>query len=155
VITIGLPPLRERKTDIVGLARAFLRKHASENSREELQFSRDAVSAIENYDWPGNVMELENRVKRGVIMAEGNRLTAADLELEGPRAVAVSDNLKAARDAAEREVINRVLLKHSGKVAPTAVELGISRPTLYQLMEKHGIKKAIAGPFLGPQSPEM
>jgi two-component system NtrC family response regulator len=155
VVTIGLPPLRERKTDIVGLARAFLRKHASENSREALRFSRDAISAIENYDWPGNVMELENRVKRGVIMAEGNRLTATDLELEAPRAVTVSDNLKAARDAAEREVINRVLLKHSGKVAPTAVELGISRPTLYELMEKHDIKKARAGPFFGPQNPEI
>jgi two-component system, NtrC family, response regulator len=75
-------------------------------------------------------------------MAEGKRLTAADLELESPSAAAVSFNLKEAREAVEREVINRALRKHSGKIAPAAAEIGISRPTLYELMEKLGIARA-------------
>jgi|ERR1035437_2245744 two-component system NtrC family response regulator len=141
VVTIGLPPLRERKADIVVLAQEFLRKHASENCRHSFRFSRDAVSAIENYDWPGNVLELENRVKRAVIMAEGKLLTAADLELESHSAVTTSFNLKEVREAADRELINRALRKHSGSIAPAALEMGISRPTLYELMSKYGIKR--------------
>jgi two-component system NtrC family response regulator len=141
VVTIALPPLRERKVDIVVLALDCLRKHALENCRHSLRFSRDAFSAIENYDWPGNVLELENRVNRAVIMAEGKLLTAEDLELESHSAGAGSLNLKVARESAERDVIQRALRKHSSKIAPAAAEMGISRPTLYELMEKYGINK--------------
>ena len=141
VVTIGLPPLRERKDDIVVLAQNLLRKLASDNCKRALRLSRRAVSAIEKYDWPGNVLELEKRLKRAVIMAEGELLTAADLELEGPSAVPASLNLKEAREAVEREVINRALRNHSGKITPAAVEMGISRPTLYELIEKLGLKR--------------
>ena len=85
--------------------------------------------------------ELENRIKRAVIMAEGKRVSAADLELESPSRT-VNLNLKEAREAVEREVVQRALRKHGGKIAPAAAEMGISRPTLYELMEKLGIEKS-------------
>jgi two-component system NtrC family response regulator len=124
------------------LAQEFLRRNAAANGKEGISFSRDAIKSLLAHSWPGNVRELENRVKRAVIMAEGKRLTTADLELESPSAAAVSLNLKGAREAVEREVINRALRKHSGKIAPAAAEMGISRPTLYELMEKLGIARA-------------
>jgi two-component system, NtrC family, response regulator len=142
VVIINLPPLRDREGDIPLLAQEFLRRNAAANGKEGISFRQEAIRAINAHSWPGNVRELENRVKRAVIMAEGKRLTAADLELESPSAAAVSLNLKEAREAVEREVINRALRKHSGKIAPAAVEMGISRPTLYELMEKLGIARA-------------
>jgi two-component system NtrC family response regulator len=87
------------------------------------------------------VRELENRVKRAVIMAEGKRITAEDLELASPTS-AMTLNLKEAREGAERDVVQRALRKHGGKIAPAAAEMGISRPTLYELMDKLGIEKA-------------
>ena len=142
VVVIGLPALRDREGDIRLLAQEFLRRTAAANAKEGLSFSQQAIRAINAYSWPGNVRELENCIKRAVIMAEGKRLTAADLELESPAAAALSLNLKEARETAEREVINRALRKHSGKIAPAAAEIGISRPTLYELMEKLGIERA-------------
>ena len=124
------------------LAQEFLRRTAAANAKEGLSFSRQAIRAIDAHSWPGNVRELENRVKRAVIMAEGRHLTPADLELESPAAAPLTLNLKEAREAAEREVITRALRKHSGKIAPAAAEIGISRPTLYELMEKLGIERA-------------
>jgi two-component system NtrC family response regulator len=142
VVTINLPPLRDREGDIPMLAQEFLQRNAAANGKEGLSFSRDALHAINAHSWPGNVRELENRVKRAVIMAEGKRLTAADLELERPSIAPLSLNLKEARESVEREVINRALRKHAGKITPAAVEMGISRPTLYELMDKLGIDKA-------------
>ncbi|MCX6930752.1 MAG: sigma 54-interacting transcriptional regulator, partial [Verrucomicrobia bacterium] len=141
VVVISLPPLREREGDIGLLAHEFLRRNAIANGKEAISFSPDALRAINAHSWPGNVREVENCLKRAVIMAEGTRITAADLGLEGATS-SFNLNLKEAREAAEREVVQRALRKHGGKIAPAAAEMGISRPTLYELMEKLGIEKA-------------
>ena len=84
VITIPLPPLREREGDVLLLANAFLGRYAAENKKKLTGFTKEAVKALQEYPWPGNVRELENRLKRAVIMAEGNKITPADLEMEAP-----------------------------------------------------------------------
>jgi two-component system NtrC family response regulator len=141
VVTLNLPALRDRTGDISVLAQEFLRRNAQASGKEVLSFSQDALRALKTYSWPGNVRELENRIKRAVIMADGKRLSAEDLELESFSSVPGGLNLKEAREAAERDVVQRALRRHSGKIAPAAAELGISRPTLYELMEKLGIGK--------------
>ena len=142
VVVIILPPLRDREGDIPLLAQEFLRRNALANGKEGIRFSQDALRAVNVHSWPGNVRELENRLKRAVIMAEGKRIAAADLELESPAVAPLSLNLKEAREAVERELVNRALRKHSGKIAPAAADLGISRPTLYELMEKLGVVRS-------------
>jgi two-component system NtrC family response regulator len=142
VVVISLPPLRDREGDVRLLAQEFLRRNALGNGKEGISFSPDAIRAINAHSWPGNVRELENRVKRAVIMAEGRRIAAEDLELESPTAAPLNLNLKEARESAERDVIQRALRKHSGRIAPAAADMGISRPTLYELMEKLGIARA-------------
>jgi len=141
VVVVNLPPLRERETDTRLLAQEFLRRQAAKIGKAGLTFDQDALRALKDYGWPGNVRELDNRVKRAVIMADGKRLTAADLELgdisERPHAT----NLKEAREAVEREMIQKALRKHGNKIAPAAADLGISRPTLYELMDKLGLKR--------------
>ena len=141
VVVLSLPPLRERAGDVRLLAQEFLRRSGVANGKDGLSLSKDAVQALESHSWPGNVRELENRVKRAVIMAEGKRLVAEDLELESTEASPVNLNLKEARESAEREVIHKALRKHGGKIAPAASDLGISRPTLYELMDKLGIAR--------------
>jgi two-component system, NtrC family, response regulator len=140
VVVISLPALREREGDIRLLAQEFLRRNAGANGKEGISFNQEALRAVNAHSWPGNVRELENRIKRAVIMADGKRITAEDLELESPTA-AVSLNLKEAREAVERAVVQRALRKHGGKIAPAAAEMGISRPTLYELMERLGLEK--------------
>ncbi len=142
VVVITLPPLRRREGDIQLLAQEFLRRYAAENHRDGLAFAPAAVRALLCHPWPGNVRELENRVKRAVIMAEGKRLTDRDLELTGPAAAPPGSSLKEARESIEREMVTRALCRYSGKIAPAAAELGISRPTLYEMMEKLGIQKS-------------
>jgi two-component system, NtrC family, response regulator len=141
VVVVNLPPLRERETDVRLLAQEFLRRSAAKIGKTGLTFDHEALRALKDYGWPGNVRELDNRVRRAVIMADGKRLTAADLELgdisERPHAA----NLKEAREAVEREMIQKALRKHGGKIAPAATDLGISRPTLYELMDKLGLKR--------------
>jgi two-component system NtrC family response regulator len=141
VVVMSLPPLRERENDIRLLAQEFLRRCAAKNGREGLSFDGEALRAIASHSWPGNVRELENRVKRAVIMAEGRRLTSKDLELDGTAMSHAGLSLKEARETVEREMVQRALRKHGGKIAPASAELGISRPTLYELMEKLGIQK--------------
>ncbi len=141
VIVINLPPLREREEDIALLAREFLQRCEKKHGKSGMAFSREALRVIQEHPWPGNVRELENRVKRAVIMAEGKYLTAEDLELGGPSPALQNGTLKEARESVERELIQRVLRKHNGKIAPAAAELNISRPTLYELMEKLGLRK--------------
>ena len=142
VVTIRLLPLRERGEDIVFLAREFLQRYAAQNGRRKLVFAPDALRAIARYSWPGNVRELQNRVKRGVIMTDGSRLTGKDLELGQEQDVASSaTSLKQAREQVEREMIQQALKKNSGRITSAAADLGISRPTLYELMEKLGIAK--------------
>src|SRR6266700_4219242 len=129
--------------DIVFLAREFLQKYANQNGRTKLVFAPDALRAMTRYLWPGNVRELQNRVKRGVIMASGSRLTAKNLELDQDHDVESSSatTLKQAREQVERELIQQALKKNSGRITSAAADLGISRPTLYELMEKLGIAK--------------
>ncbi len=140
VVVIKLPPLRERDTDIIVLAEAFLKRFGSEQGKGRLKFSKEALVALQQYSWPGNVRELENRVKRAVIMCEDQRVTPENLSLvTGSSEGAL--NLREARDQLERDMLNKALRKHRGKISPAAAELGISRPTFYEMMEKLGIQK--------------
>jgi two-component system, NtrC family, response regulator len=143
VVTIRLLPLRERGEDVVFLAREFLQRYSSQDGRPKMVFTPDALRAMNSYSWPGNVRELQNRVKRGVIMANGSRVTAKDLELQGEKGVVASGatTLRQAREDVERELVEQALKRHSGKITSAAADLGISRPTFYELMEKLGIPK--------------
>lgn len=141
-ITINIPPLRERVGDAALLARVFVDRFAQDFGRNIRGFTEDALSAIESYSWPGNVRELENRLKRAVIMADGNRVTAEGLELEsGAGAAAVGElNLREVRENAERTAIVHALNRYGDSVTSAAEALGVSRPTLYDLMAKYGLK---------------
>ena len=139
VVVISMPSLRERDGDIPLLARAFLQRFTSENKKKIKGFTPQAIRAIENHTWPGNVRELENRVKRAVIMAEGVKVTPADLELTSPYAKYEGQGLKEAREALEGELIQRAVTRNNGNLTRTASGLGISRPTLYELMDKLGL----------------
>ena len=140
VVTIRLPSLRERSSDVPLLAKAFLRKFAVQNGRAVEDFNPKSLRALQQHFWPGNVRELENRIKRAVIMAESRYVTPADLEL----ADGTEGNfrtLKEARETVERELIQQALQRHGGKISRAAEDLGISRPTFYELMEKLGLGK--------------
>jgi two-component system NtrC family response regulator len=141
VVQVTLPPLRDRDSDVRLLAQFFLSRFAAQVNKPNLAFDQDAIRALNRHSWPGNVRELENCVRRAAIMAEGRRVTAADLELNssgvGPNVVTLKD----AREAVERQMVQQALKKHGGKIAPAAAELGMSRPTLYELMDKLGITK--------------
>jgi len=140
-ITIRIPPLRERDGDALLLARTFLDKYGEEHHRNLRGFTPDAVSAIESYNWSGNVRELENKVKRAVIMAEGNRITAEELELGDVQPeTALNLNLREVREAAERTAVQRAMSLFNGNISQAAEQLGVSRPTLYDLMNKYGLK---------------
>jgi two-component system NtrC family response regulator len=141
VVSIQMPLLRDREGDIFMLAKAFLNRYAEEAKRKISGFTNQAMRAIENYSWPGNVRELENRIKRAVIMAEGNKISPADLELGMQHARDEYLNLKEAREAMEKEMIQKALTKTKDNVTRAAEALGISRPTLYELMEKLGIER--------------
>jgi len=140
VVVLTLPPLRDREEDVRLLAQYFLQRFAAQSNKTGMALDQDALRALDRHPWPGNVRELENCVRRAVIMAEGKRLTVRDLELVPSKGDAHT-NLKDARENLEREMIQAALRKYGGKIAPAAVELGISRPTLYDLMEKYGIAK--------------
>lgn len=141
VVVLQLPPLRDRDEDVPLLAREFLRRYAAETGKEYLAFDPEALKALTRHSWPGNVRELENRVKRAVIMAEGKRLTVQDLELTQPFAAMSASSLKEARESVERAMVRRALRKHAGKMSRASAELGISRPTLYDLMDKLNIQR--------------
>lgn len=141
VVVIKLPPVRERGEDVEMLAREFLRRFATQCEKGTLTFSADAMRAIKCHGWPGNVREIENRVKRAVIMAESKRVTAGDLELGSAAEIVPGITLKEARENVERELVEQALKKHSGRVSSAALDLGVSRPTLYELMEKLAIGK--------------
>ncbi len=140
VVKIVLPPLRDREGDIRLLSQFFLQRYAQQQGKPGLTFDQESLRALDRYHWPGNVRQLENNIRRAVIMSEGKRLTVKDLELSAVGGGA-GTSLKEARENLEREMIQNALRKYSGKIAPAANELGVSRPTLYDLMEKHGIPK--------------
>jgi two-component system NtrC family response regulator len=141
VVVIALPPLRERGEDVLLLAKALLQRFTAEGRYKITGFTRQALSALQSYSWPGNVRELENRIKRAVIMAQGTRLTPADLDLEAPFAKYEGQGLREAREALEKALIQQVLTKHKGNVTRTATELGVSRPTLHELLSKYAIER--------------
>ena len=141
VVQIVLPPLRDREDDTRFLAQAFLQRFAAENKKTGLVFGPEALRAIQQHAWPGNVRELENRVRRAVIMSEGKRLTPEDLELAELATKPHPALLKEAREALERDMVQHALKQHSGNITAAANSLGVSRPTLYELMEKLGIQK--------------
>ena len=139
-ITVKIPPLRERPGDAVLLAQAFLERYAREMGRALRGFTADALGAIESHPWPGNVREMENLVKRATIMADGTQITAADLGLDVDEAETRTFNLRQAREQAERLAVTRALGHSDGNIAQAAELLGITRPTLYDLMAKIGMK---------------
>jgi two-component system NtrC family response regulator len=140
-VTITIPSLKEREGDALLLARVFLERISKQQGKQGYSFSKDAMAAIENYTWPGNVRELENRVKRAVIMAEHRQITARDLELGADsRDELASFNLREIRDRADRQAIVRALNHVGGKISQAADLLGISRPTMYDLLRKFGLK---------------
>ena len=139
-ISIKIPPLRDRPGDAVLLAQSFLERYAAEQSRNIKGFSTDALAALEAHTWPGNVREMENLIKRAVIMAENGNITASDLGLEPMQTEAMPFNLRQVREEAERRAITRALAQVGGSIAQAAELLGISRPTLYDLMNKTGLK---------------
>ncbi len=141
VVVVKLPPLRERERDAVLLAETFLQRYAIENGKRKLRFTKEAVGALQQYPWPGNVRELENRVRRAVIMADETKVTPVDLGLEQIETATSSLDLKEARDRLERDLLTKALRKHRGKISPAAAELGISRPTFYEMLQKLGIPK--------------
>lgn len=141
VVTISIPPLRERGGDVLLMAKAFMERYAEENRKKIKGFTPEAITSIEQYEWPGNVRELENRIKRAVIMTEGRKLTPADLEMAPSGTGYEGMSLKDARETMEKELVIKALLRNGDNLSKTAMELGISRPTLYDLMEKFGLPK--------------
>jgi two-component system NtrC family response regulator len=138
-VTLRVPPLRDRPGDAVVLASFFLRRFTAEYGRPVRGFSGAAAAAVKDHQWPGNVRELENRVKRAVVMADGPLLSAADLGLSAPGEEPPSLAIRAARARAEREVLHLALAQAGSNLSKAAKLLGISRPTLYDLMQQHQI----------------
>nr|WP_310524279.1 PEP-CTERM-box response regulator transcription factor [Polymorphobacter sp.] len=138
-IVVRIPSLAERHGDAVLLAHHFLAKFSRDNGRNFKGFMPDAIAAISDWQWPGNVRELENRLKRAVIMGEASRLTAFDLDLGGSGDESAL-SLKAAREAADRVAIRKVLARTDNNMSNAAKILGVSRPTLYDLIRQYGLE---------------
>jgi len=139
-IVVRIPSLAERHGDAVLLAKHFLHRFAPEMNPQVKGMTPAALAAIDSWPWPGNVRELENRMKRAVIMADGKMIAAEDLDLEARQEEPLPLNLKAAREAADRRSIRQALARCEGNISNTAKLLGISRPTLYDLLERYGLQ---------------
>ena len=139
VVVISLPPLRERGDDIAVVATEFLNRFAAQTDKKDLVFAPETLRAARAYSWPGNVRELQNRIHRAVIMADGRRIMPKDMELARVADAPPAATLKQARESIEREMILQALKRNAGKISAASVQLGISRPTLYELIEKLGI----------------
>ncbi len=142
VVTIPVPPLWERPADIPLLARSFLRRFADEQRKPLVGFTAEAMEALTVHEWPGNVRELENRVKRAVVMAEGKYIIPENLELKvagGSEGNGLT--IKEARENREKDLVRLAMEKAQGNISRAAEELGISRPTLYQLLSRYGLRK--------------
>lgn len=139
-ITINIPPLKNRQGDAVVLAKAFLDKFNIQFNKSIRGYEKDVLAAIETYDWPGNVRELESRIKRAMILADGNYISLGDMELEIPEEDPAPFSLKEIREITERAAIKRALTNVDDNVSEAAKLLGVTRPTLYSLMEKYAIR---------------
>ncbi|MGZ8320477.1 MAG: PEP-CTERM-box response regulator transcription factor [Telluria sp.] len=144
-IVVTIPPLRDRLGDAALLAHHFKNKFSAQESRTGLHFSHEALAAIETYPWPGNVREMENCIKRAVIMADGPHIMADDLGLSGASVPDEPLNLRQVRDEAEHRALVKALARVDGNIVKASELLGISRPTMYDLMSRHGIRSAHAG----------
>ena len=140
-IPLEIPPLRDREGDIVILAKYFFEKFNDEHGGKLKGFTKSALASMEAYEWPGNVRELQNRIKRAVIMSDGKYISEFDLELDKPPIESMNFKLKTLRENVEKQAILRALSHSNGKVAPAADLLGVSRPTLYDLINKLDIKQ--------------
>jgi two-component system NtrC family response regulator len=138
-IVVRIPSLAERPGDAPLLAKAFLARFAAEMNPAVKGFAPDALAAIDAWPWPGNVRELENRVKRATIMADGKLVSAADLDLNVAAAEEAALNLKSAREQTDRKLIRHALARSEGNISSTAKMLGISRPTLYDLIKQYDL----------------
>jgi two-component system, NtrC family, response regulator len=138
-VTVHVPPLRERAADAAVLASVFLSRFAAEYGRLARGFSATALAALRDHSWPGNVRELENRVKRAVVMTDGPLLSAADLGLTATAEDTPSLTIRDARSRAERDALQLALAQAGSNLSKAAKLLGISRPTLYDLMQQHRI----------------
>ena len=150
-LRLRIPPLRERPGDAILLARFFLSRFNRELNRSLRGFTEAAVAAIGAHSWPGNVRELENRVKRAVVMADGRLIDAPDLELVSPQGEAPDFDLRGARLRAEREVLQRALSHSNNRLSATAKLMGVSRPTLYGLLESHDLMPVRASAAAGEE----
>lgn len=140
-IVVKIPALAARPGDATLLAKAFLNRFAAEMNPQVKGFASDALAAIDAWVWPGNVRELENRVKRAVIMADGKLVGAGDLDLDGQNEEDADVlNLKSAREQADRKVIRHALARSEGNISSTAKLLGVSRPTLYDLLKQYDLQ---------------
>ena len=147
-MVIDIPALKERDGDAIVLSKAFLSRFAKDSGKGVKNFSDDALRAISNYDWPGNVRELESRVKRAVIMADTAHVTAEDMQLEecladtAAQEGAMPLNLRSVREEAEKNAILQALTHAGDNITEAAELLGVTRPTLYSMLEKYGLRKA-------------
>lgn len=139
-IVINIPPLADRTGDAALLAHHFKNKFNAKEGRPGLNFSPDALAMIESHPWPGNVREMENCIKRAVIMADGAQITAEDLGISNEQFEEEAINLRQIRDDAEHKAVVKALARVDGNIAKAAELLGVSRPTLYDLMSRHAIK---------------
>jgi two-component system NtrC family response regulator len=139
-IVVRIPSLADRPGDAVLLAKHFLYRFAREMNPAVKGLSPGALAAIDEWPWPGNVRELENRMKRAVIMADGKLVTAEDLDLEAGVETALPVNLKSARELADRRAIRQALARTENNISSSAKLLGISRPTLYDLMKQYDLQ---------------
>jgi len=141
VVELVVPPLRERGEDTLVLARAFLARYKSLNSKVN-GLSQEACDAIRAYGWPGNVRQLENRMKRAVLMAKGGQLTPEDLELKPAEHTSTPHTLREARAQLEKGMIQQALALHNGNISRAAEDLGLSRQSFYDLLNKYGLGKS-------------
>ncbi|HRF63569.1 MAG TPA: PEP-CTERM-box response regulator transcription factor [Candidatus Competibacter sp.] len=139
-VTVRIPPLREREGDTILIARALLATLGRESGKARLRFTVDAIQALQAYSWPGNVRELENRLKRAIIMCESDLISAQDLELADNERPDLSLDLRQARELAERRTIQQALACADGSISRAAELLGVTRPTLYALLNKYDLK---------------
>ncbi|SKA61089.1 sigma 54-interacting transcriptional regulator [Enterovibrio nigricans] len=142
-VMITIPPLRERGDDVLLLAKTFLMKFNQTMHRNISGFADDAISALLGHSWPGNVRELQNKIKSALIMADGNKISAADLSLtkDPKKDSGLPLNLRQVREEAERHAVARALARAQGNMSQTATLLGVSRPTLYTLIEKYSLQR--------------
>jgi two-component system, NtrC family, response regulator len=144
VVNIHLPPLRDREEDVLILAMAFLRQATDQHRKRVTGFTKPAIHAMKTYPWPGNVRELYNKIRRAVVMAESTNLSPEDMDLPYDRETPPPPiSLRAARQRIEADVIAQAFMLHRGNLRRAAIELGVSRPTLYRLLRQYGLSEKV------------